>query len=233
MWTTSRRRHLVVAGVGLGLVVICGLIARNGRVGGAERHVFRAINDLPAWLYRPLWVFQQFGNLFVALGIGVTIALILRRWWVAAAVVGAVGLKLAGERAVKQVVARSRPGTTVGAIHARGNVPLHGLSFVSGHSVIVTAVATLLTPVLRGNWKLVPWVFVVLNGVARVYVGAHNPLDVIGGAGLGLLIGGILNVFVAPVDERPRVARNIGGRGSDRGAVSVGAVALPTRQRPA
>lgn len=233
MWTRSRRRHLVVAAVGLGLLVSCGLIARNGHVGSAERHVFRAINNLPAGLYRPLWVFQQFGNLFVALAIGVVVAVLLRRWWVAAAVVGAAGLKLVGERTVKQVVERSRPGTTIGAIHARGNVPLHGLSFVSGHSVIVTAVATLLTPVLHGNWKLVPWVFVVLNGVARVYVGAHNPLDVIGGAGLGLLIGGILNVFVAPAGERPGRAGNVSGRGGDRPAVPVGAGDLPTGQRPA
>jgi undecaprenyl-diphosphatase len=194
----GRAEHLKVAAGGLGLLVVCGLIASSGTVGPAERHVFRAVNDLPAWLYRPLWVFQQFGNLFVALTIGVAVAALLRRWWVALAVVAAAGLKLAGERAVKDVVERSRPGTTIGLIHARGNVPLHGLSFVSGHSVIVTAVATLLTPILHGRWKLAPWAFVVLNGVARVYVGAHNPVDVIGGAGLGLVIGGLLNAVVAP-----------------------------------
>lgn len=197
----GRGRHALVATAGFVLLVTCGLVASSGRVGSVERHVFRAVNNLPTWLYRPLWVFQQFGNLFVALAIGVAIAALLRRWWVALAVVGAAALKLAGERTVKDVVQRSRPGTTIGSIHARGNVPLHGLSFVSGHSVIVTAVATLLTPLLRGNWKLVPWVFVVLNGVARIYVGAHNPLDVIGGAGLGLLIGGLLNVFLAPVES--------------------------------
>jgi undecaprenyl-diphosphatase len=197
---SARLRHLWVAGAGLAVLLVCSAIASNGRVGPAERRVFHGVNDLPELLYRPLWVFQQFGNLFVALAIGVALALLLRRWWVALAVVGATAIKIAGERGVKQVVERARPGTTIGAVRVRGDVPLHGLSFVSGHSVIVTAVATLLTPVLHGRWKLVPWVFVVLNGLARIYVGAHNPLDVVGGAGLGLLIGGLLNVFVAPRD---------------------------------
>ena len=209
MTTAARSRHLAVAFAGLVILLACGAIASSGTVSPAERHVFHAINDLPAWLYRPLWVFQQFGNVFVALVIGVALALLLRRWWVAVAVLGAVALKLAGERVVKDLVQRARPGTTIGALHARGSVPLHGLSFVSGHSVIVTAVATLLTPVLNGRWKVVPWVFVVLNGVARIYVGAHNPLDVIGGAGLGLLIGGLLNLVVAPVDDAHEPERSL------------------------
>ncbi len=44
--------------------------------------VFHAINDLPGWLYPVLWPFQQFGNLLIALAVGVVVAL------AAAAVVG-------------------------------------------------------------------------------------------------------------------------------------------------
>ena len=32
--------------------------------------------------------------------------------------------------------------------------------------------------------------------VGRVYVGAHNPLDVTAGLGAGLLLGGVLATFV-------------------------------------
>jgi membrane-associated phospholipid phosphatase len=38
--------------------------------------------------------------------------------------------------------------------------------------------------------------------LTRVYVGAHNPLDVICGAALGLAIGGCLNlVFGVPASQ--------------------------------
>jgi membrane-associated phospholipid phosphatase len=40
-------------------------------------------------------------------------------------------------------------------------------------------------------------VIVALNGLGRIYVGAHNPLNVVGGCGLGPVIGGGLYALVA------------------------------------
>jgi glycosyltransferase 2 family protein len=180
------------------VVVIGGLVVDGGDVPSVERSVFEAVNDLPAWLYRPLWVFQQFGNLVVAVVVGVTVALALRRWDVAIAVPVAAFLKLRFEEAVKDVVQRSRPGTSIGEdVHLRGDVSEGGLSYVSGHAVITAAIAGVLTPILPGRWKLVPWVVVALNALTRVYVGAHNPLDVVGGIALGLVIAGLLNAVLA------------------------------------
>jgi membrane-associated phospholipid phosphatase len=198
----GRGGWLLVATGGLLLLVLCALVASDGTVGNVERSVFHAINDLPGGLYPVLWPFQQFGNLLIALVVGIVVALALRQWWVAAAVAVAVVLKLLGEQAVKEVVQRSRPGTTIGDVTMRGDVSAHGLSFVSGHAVIVTAVAGLLTPILPRAWRWVPWAIVLLNGIARIYVGAHNPLDVVGGIGLGLVIAGILNAILAGLHSR-------------------------------
>jgi undecaprenyl-diphosphatase len=151
-----------------------------------------------------MWVFQQFGNLIVAFVLVLIVAIALRRPKVALGAVMAVVLKLVGERIVKSVVKRSRPAVTIGRVIRRGAVPRRGFSFVSGHAVITTALATIVTPVLPRRWKPVPWVIVALNGVARIYVGAHNPLDIVGGIGLGLLIGGLINALLMP---RPRRSR--------------------------
>lgn len=191
------RTSALVAGAGLVALVASALVARTGRVGAAEESVFRAVNELPGWLYRPLWVGQQFGNIVVALVVVLAVAALLRNARLAVAgVVGAVA-KLGLERVVKAVVERRRPATSVGDIVARGDVSLDGLSFVSGHAVVTTAMALALTAALPRRWRLLPWVVVVVNGVGRVYVGAHNPLDVVGGCGLGMVIGGGLYALVA------------------------------------
>jgi glycosyltransferase 2 family protein len=190
-------RWLLVAVAGLVVVALGGVVADGGDVDSVERSVFRAINDLPDWLYEPLWIFQQFGNLVVAVVVGVVVTLALRRREVAVAVVVAAFLKLRFEETVKDVVQRSRPATSVGEdVHLRGDVSEGGLAYVSGLAVITSAVAGLLTPILPGRWKLVPWVVVALDAFTRVYVGAHNPLDVVGGIALGLVIAGLLNAVL-------------------------------------
>lgn len=191
------RTGAIVSVAGLALLVPSALIAGNGRVGPAEASVFRALNELPEWLYRPLWVFQQFGNIVVAVAVVLVVAGVLRNRRLAVAALAGALAKLALERVVKMVVERRRPGTSVGDIVARGEVSLDGLSFVSGHAAITTAFALALTPALPRRWRAFPWVVVALNGLGRIYVGAHNPLDIVGGCGLGMVIGGGLYALVA------------------------------------
>ena len=46
------------------------------------------------------------------------------------------------------------------------------------------------------RWSWLPHLLVVLVMVGRVYVGAHNPLDVTAGLGTGLLVGSLLDLFL-------------------------------------
>jgi undecaprenyl-diphosphatase len=153
---------------------------------------------LPSWLYRPLWPFQQLGALAVGPVVAIAAAL-WKRYRLAIALLIATVAKLVLERVVKAMASRQRPGTSIGTdVHLRGDVTATGESFVSGHAVLIAAIAGLVTMYLPGRWKIVPWVVVALVMVTRVYVGAHNPLDVVCGAGLGLAIAGAINLFMGP-----------------------------------
>ena len=194
------RRDLIVLAASLAVFAGCAVIAANGRVGPAERAVFHAINGLPGWLYRPMLAAQYLGVLVVPLVVAVG-ALAWRRWRLAAALVLVVPFKLALERVAKLLVQRQRPGTTVPDAILRG-VPHHGLSFTSGHAIITFAIAGLLVLVLPRRWGVVAFVLATCNGVARVYLGAHNPLDVVGGAAIGLAIAAVLDMILDVARDR-------------------------------
>jgi undecaprenyl-diphosphatase len=186
------RRDLVVLLASLAVFAICAVVVADGRVGPAERAVFHAVNGLPGWLYRPMLLAQYLGVLAMPLVVALG-ALVARRWRLAAALVLVVPLKLALERVPKQLVQRERPGTTVPDAILRGVHP-GGLSFTSGHAIITFAIAGLLVLVLPRRWGVVAVLLASLNAVARVYLGAHNPLDVVGGAAIGLALAAVLDL---------------------------------------
>jgi undecaprenyl-diphosphatase len=111
-------------------------------------------------------------------------------------------LKLVTERILRREMAeylsvRQRPGTSqVGAILRGRDVPSSGPSFPSGHVILVTGVACVVAPTIPAAWWWVPLLLILCVMVGRVFVGAHNPLDVTAGLGAGLIVGGLIATLV-------------------------------------
>jgi membrane-associated phospholipid phosphatase len=193
---------LVVAGIGLIVLGISVTHARKPYISAAESRIFHAVNGLPNGLYPVLWLPMQLGNLVVGTGAGLIVALVHRDVTVAVGVILAMVLKLVTERVVRRemadyLVVRQRPATSQeGAILRGGDVPESGPSFPSGHVILVAAVGSVVAPNLSPVWWWVPLSLTLLVMVGRVYVGAHNPLDVTAGLGAGLVLGGVLAAFV-------------------------------------
>jgi undecaprenyl-diphosphatase len=193
---------LVVSGVGLLVLAASVHYARKPVIGPREQRVFHAINGLSNWLYWVLWPPMQFGNLVVGTAGGLIVAFVARELTVAIGVVLAMGLKLVTERIVRHEMSsylqvRQRPGTSqVGAVLRGGDVPSSGPSFPSGHVILVAGIGTVVAPVYASPWLWLPALTIALVMLGRVYVGAHNPLDVTAGLGAGLLLGGIVASFL-------------------------------------
>jgi hypothetical protein len=53
-------------GAGTAALLVTAMAARRNRVGPGEAAAFRAVNDLPGWLYPPAWAVMQLGALGAA-----------------------------------------------------------------------------------------------------------------------------------------------------------------------
>lgn len=140
------------------------------------------------------------GTLVGVVAVAAAMALLLKPWQPAVAVLaaGAAGWFLS--RLAKGVVGRGRPVEFLDARTldiSRGYAEITGVGFPSGHVTIAFAVATVVVAWVPRRYRWVPWSLAAAVAVARIYVAAHFPLDVIGGAALGMVIGGVVNL-VAP-----------------------------------
>ncbi len=207
---TRRRADALMVGGGLAVLAVgMAVVGESGHLPAWERRLTLDINGLPDGLSPVMWPLGQLGVLAAGPAVAV-VAACTRRWRLALAALVVTVAKLVTEPLVKDVVSRQRPAVSIGSqIHVRGaSVEVTGESFVSGHAVLVAALAGIITPYLPGRWKALPWTLVVIVLVVRVYVGAHNVLDVVSGAGLGAAIAGVLNLVLGvPSPWRKRGAR--------------------------
>jgi membrane-associated phospholipid phosphatase/predicted Ser/Thr protein kinase len=186
------------------LLVSIKLVNRN-HIDELEIDAFRLVNDLPSVLYRPVWLVMQLGNVLVV-PVVAGVAALTRRFRLA------VNLAVAGfgcyflALLVKSLVDRGRPSQYLLDVNVHGPAA-SGLGYVSGHAAVAVALASVASPYLGRRARRVAWTLATAVCLSRVYVGAHLPLDVIGGAAIGWAVGAAVHLILGAPGGSPSAGR--------------------------
>jgi undecaprenyl-diphosphatase len=139
--------------------------------------------------------------------LAVALAYARRRPWLIVEVVAADVAAQLISWGLRVGIGRDRPPSVFAEPKPLVHVPHNG-SFPSGHSASSFACATVLAfAVPRASWAF--YLLAAAIAWSRVYVGVHYPLDVLGGAVLGIAVATALRMLVA-ARRRSRPAMRAG-----------------------
>lgn len=159
--------------------------AHRHDISSAEERVFRAVNEASDVLAPFVWPVMQLGSL-PAVYVAATgrARRAGRDEAVAVAVVGT--MVWGGVKLIKPFVGRGRPSDHLARVHVRGHAQT-GLGYPSGHAAVSLTLALAATATTAE--RRLALLGAAVTGVSRMYVGAHLPLDIVGGAAVGWLVG--------------------------------------------
>jgi len=171
------------------------LVMRQG-ITPREEEIFRAANEATDAVRIPVRSVMQMGTFVTVPAVTVAALLAGRRELAAALGLGGTAAWLLAKRA-KPLGGRARPGVLLRDVRTREGIE-GDLGWVSGHTAVATTIAA--TTWVGGPRWLRPLLAVgaVMTAYGRMYVGAHLPLDLVGGAGLGMMVSAIVRRLLPP-----------------------------------
>jgi undecaprenyl-diphosphatase len=185
---------VVLVGTGSAVLALAALPIDRHHVSDLEAAVFGVLNGTTVLPFVLVWPVMQLGNVLVVPA-SALLAAALHRWRLAAELLVAGGVTYLLAKVVKGIVTRGRPDRLLEDVVIRGADAV-GRGFVSGHAATLAALATVAWPWLGRRGRIAVAVLVTVVCLTRVYVAAHLPLDVVGGAGLGLAVGGVVRLVM-------------------------------------
>jgi membrane-associated phospholipid phosphatase len=155
-------------------------------VTATEKRFFHWANDAPDELRAPVRAIMQAGT-FGTVPVVAALALLAGRRRLAAEVaIGGTAAWLLAKQA-KPLGGRPRPSGVLRRVRTRESIA-GDLGWVSGHAAVSTTLALTLSRAVPDWARPALGGVVAVTGFGRMYVGAHLPLDLVGGAGLGMMI---------------------------------------------
>ncbi|MGI9602082.1 MAG: phosphatase PAP2 family protein [Acidimicrobiales bacterium] len=174
--------------------------ARTHRVSPSEAALFRRFNQGPDAAHVPIWAVMQSGSLGAVLVL--SLGLHRRHRPIAATTTLITGVGVwGGVKLVKPLVGRGRPQRHLDAVTVRGPAQT-GLGYPSGHAAVSLVLALTATRDSLGPIRAAALAAAAATGGARMYVGAHLPLDVVGGFAVGVLCGQAADTIEAALVAR-------------------------------
>ena len=186
----------VLAGAFVVLVVSAALAVGADRYGWEERLTDWVV-DLPDGLTPVLRLVMQAGNRLAVAAVALVFLIADRPRRAGVVLIAGWGAWFAAAL-VKWFVGRPRPSADVLGFSPEEVVSGHG--YPSSHTAIAAALAVVVvtTVGVPRSLKVVTVVVAALTGLARVHRVVHWPLDVIGGAAVGLIVAGLVVVALDP-----------------------------------
>lgn len=185
--SVSARRALptLVAGMVLAATAVA---ARRG-VPAWERRVYQAVNDLPDALAPIVWPPMQFGSLTSPFALAAFAYSRNRRAEPATSIVAAGFTAWVLAKGVKRLVGRGRPHDLDPETNLRLWTEIDGsLGYVSGHAAVAMATTGIINRYGPPGLGGAAYALAGIVALSRIYAGAHLPIDVVGGAALGVLV---------------------------------------------
>ena len=190
----SRKLGIALMVVGATVLVGSALLAERD-VYGWEVAIFQAVNGLPGSLRPLLWVLNQYGTA-ITIPVATVVALAFRRWVLAAALAMSGVTVYVLAKVIKGYVGRGRPSALVESVVEREPFSPESLGYPSGHAAVAWAITIIVLVFMGRPWRRVAIVLAIVVPVVRMYVAAHLPLDLIGGAALGVFVASTVSLVL-------------------------------------